>query len=149
MTLTELFAGRDLDIDQVLEHLKQVADSLGLPFGVRKKTYNSRLAQELGKLAEQHGKGDEFHHAVFRAYFADGQNIALESTLAELARTLGLASGAVLEALEKRTFKAAVDEDWRRARQLGIRAVPTFMFKGMALVGAQPYEKLVALVEAK
>jgi predicted DsbA family dithiol-disulfide isomerase len=31
----------------------------------RKKTYNSRLAQELGKWAETKGKGDEYHDAVF------------------------------------------------------------------------------------
>lgn len=148
MTLQELFAGRNLDIDQVLEHLTSVADELGLPFGRREKTYNSRLSQELGKLAEQSGKGDEFHNAVFRAYFADGHNIALESTLVELAKIVGLDAVAVDEALEKRTFKAAVDEDWQRSRKLGITAVPTFLFNGMPLVGAQPYEKLAQLVEA-
>ena len=39
---------RNFDIDQMMTHLKQVSSGLGLPFGDRKMTYNSRLAQELG-----------------------------------------------------------------------------------------------------
>ena len=147
MTLEELFAGRPVDIPRVLEDLKQVAAGLGLPFGSREKTYNSRLAQELGKLAEQQGKGDQYHSAVFRAYFASGHNIGLETTLADLAKTLGLDAEAVQEALEKRIFKELVDEDWKRSRQLEITAVPTFLLNGTSLVGAQSYEKLVALMD--
>ena len=32
---------------------------------------------------------------------------------------------------------------------MGVTAVPTFMMNGMSLVGAQPYEKLAQMVEAK
>ncbi len=119
-----------------------------MPFGKREKTFNSRLAQELGKLAEKQGCGEQFHMAVFRAYFADGLNIGLESTLVELGTSVGLSAEQVLEALEKRTFKEAVDQDWMRSYQLGVKAVPTFMMNGMSLAGAQPYEKLVQLMEA-
>jgi predicted DsbA family dithiol-disulfide isomerase len=72
LTLEELFAGRDIDIPSAMARLKKVARELDLPWGERKKTYNSRLAQELGKWAETKGKGDEYHDAVFRAYFVDG-----------------------------------------------------------------------------
>ena len=73
-----------------MERLKQVAAELRLPWGMRTRTYNSRRAQELGKWAESLGKGDEFHLAVFRAYFADGKNIADISVLKEIAGTIGL-----------------------------------------------------------
>ncbi|MFC1515990.1 DsbA family protein, partial [Thermodesulfobacteriota bacterium] len=89
-TLEELFAGRDVDVDQMVGHFKQVANDLGLPFGDRKMTYNSRLAQEMGKWAESNGKGDEFHDAVFRAYFADGRNIAEATVLVAVADSVGL-----------------------------------------------------------
>ena len=46
-----------------------------LPFGKREKTYNTRLAQELGKWAGQKGKGTLFHDAMFRAFFVEGMNI--------------------------------------------------------------------------
>jgi predicted DsbA family dithiol-disulfide isomerase len=148
VTLEELFAGRPFNIEQVRDHLTRVAAELGLPFGRREKTYNSRLAQELGKLAEKLGHGGQFHLAAFKAYFADGLNIGLESTLMELGTSVGLPADHVQDALENRTFKAAVDQDWNRSHQMGVTAVPTFMMNGLSLVGAQPHEKLVQLMEA-
>jgi len=38
--------------------------------------YNSRLAQELALWSESKNRGDEFHAAVFKAYFVDSKNIA-------------------------------------------------------------------------
>ena len=147
MTLEELFAGRPINIKQVRDHLARVAAELGLPYGKREKTYNSRLAQELGKLAEKKGSGEQFHRAAFKAYFADGLNIGLESTLMALGTSAGLSADDVRDALENRTFKAAVDEDWNRSYQMGVTAVPTFMMNGITVVGAQPYDKLVDLME--
>jgi predicted DsbA family dithiol-disulfide isomerase len=147
LTLEELFADRPINIKQVLDHLTRVAAELGLPFGTREKTFNSRLAQELGKFAEQQQKGEEFHNAVFRAYFADGHNIGLVSTLVELGVSVGLQPEKIQYVLENRMFKDAVDNDWGRSYQLGVTAVPTFMLNGMSLVGAQPFEKLAQFME--
>jgi predicted DsbA family dithiol-disulfide isomerase len=147
LTLQELFAGRPINIEQVLDKLSRVAAELGLPLGKREKTYNSRMAQELGKLAERQGCGEQFHLAAFKAYFADGLNIGLDSTLLELGASVGLSEPDLRDALENRTYKNAVDEDWNRAYQMGVTAVPTFVLKGMSLVGAQPYEKLVQLAK--
>jgi predicted DsbA family dithiol-disulfide isomerase len=142
-----LFAGRPINIPQMMEQLIRTAKELDLPFGKREKTFNSRMAQELGKFAEQEGKGDDFHNSVFKAYFADGLNIGLPSTLTDLSAKIGLGSESVQEVLEKRLFKEAVDKDWTRSYQMGVTAVPTFMMNGMSLVGAQPYEKLVQMME--
>ena len=141
-TLEDLFAGRNMDIPSMLARLKSVADELSLPWGTRKKTYNSRLAQELGKWAESNGKGDEFHDAVFRAYFVDGKNIGKIDVLAGLAKSVGLPEKEARKVLQSRTFKDAVDSDWARCRELGITAVPTFVIDHHAVVGAQPYETL-------
>ena len=130
-----------------MAQLIHTAKELDLPFGKREKTFNSRLAQELGKFAEQQQKGDDYHNALFRAYFADGLNIGLPSTLVELGVSLGLNPATVKDVLEKRLFKEAVDKDWTRSHQMGVNAVPTFMLNGMSLVGAKPYEKLVQMVE--
>lgn len=148
MTLEELFAGRPINISQVLEHLNRFAADLGLPFGKRDKTYNSRMAQELAKLAEREDRGEQFHMAAFKAYFADGLNIGLDANLMKLGVEIGLAEVNVRDVIENRTFKKAVDDDWNRSHQMGITAVPTFVMDGMPLVGAQPYDKLVQLVEA-
>jgi len=123
----------------MLARLKQVADDLGLPWGTRKMTFNSRLAQEMGKWAEVKGEGDEFHDAVFRTYFVEGKNIAKKDVLLELVKKVGLPVREARKVLESRSFREAVDEDWNLSMKWGITAVPTFVIDGHAVVGAQPY----------
>ena len=77
----------------MLKRLTSVAGELGLPFGRRTMTYNSRLAQELGKWTEARGVGDAFHHAVFLAYFRDGKNIGDTDVLIDLCQGIGLDPG--------------------------------------------------------
>jgi predicted DsbA family dithiol-disulfide isomerase len=149
LTLEELFAGRNIDIDKARERLRQVARELGLPLGERTKTYNSRLAQELAKWAESNGKGDEFHKAVFEAYFIAGKNIGKVDELILLAQSLGLPDEEARQVLELRTYKEAVDSDWSRCHALGITAVPTFVMDHQGVVGFQPYEALEQLLKTK
>ena len=141
-SLEDLFRGRSVNLSEVAARLKSVAQQEGLPFTDRKMTYNSRLAQELGKWAESQGKGEEFHHLAFRACFADGKNIAEIPVLMEVAAAAGLPEQEVKGIACDRPFKEAVDEDWSRSRRVGITAVPTFMMQDERLVGAQPYEAL-------
>jgi len=122
--------------------LTRVALEEGLPFGPRDKTYNSRLAQELGKWAESKGRGQAYHDAVFRAYFAEGRNIGKLSELLALAGSLSLPVEEARKVLEERSFKDLVDADWQRSYRMGVQAVPTFLLGGQFLVGAVPYETL-------
>ena len=146
-SLEDLFAGRPVDIPAMLDRLRRTAADLGLPFGDRIMTYNSRGAQELGKWAEEKGRGDAFHHAAFHAYFAEGKNIAEVDVLADLAEAVGLSSEEARRVLADGRYRAAVDAEWNRSRELGVTAVPTFILNGRRLVGAQPYEALVKLME--
>ena len=146
LTLEELFAGRSIDIGEVMAGLKKVADEEGLPFGERDMTYNSRLAQELGKWAESQGIGESFHNAVFRAYFVEGRNIGKIQELVDVARSVDLSGDEAREVLEARGFKEAVDSDWSRSRSMGVTAVPTFLLDHRFVVGAQPYEVLEQLL---
>jgi len=146
LTLEELFAGRDVDIPAIQKRLREVAASLSLPLSGRFKTYNSRLAQELAKWAESEGKGEEFHRAVFRAYFADGRNIGKVEVLSDLAASVGLPVDGAQRVMRARSFREPVDADWARSRALGIRAVPTFIVRQRRITGFQPYEALVELV---
>jgi len=148
LTLEELFAGRPVDIKEILARLKHTADELRLPLGDRKKTYNSRLAQELAKWAELKGKADPFHEAIFRAYFVDGINIGKRDELVGLAKSVGLPEEEARSILELRTFKDAVDSDWLRSHNLGVRAVPTFFIEDRVLVGFPSYELLEQFLEA-
>lgn len=147
LSLEELFSGRSIDINQMMALLRRVAAELGLPLGERKRTYNSRLAQELGKWAESKGQGNEFHNAVFRAYFVEGKNIAKIPVLVNIADSVGLPGQEAQKVLETRAFREAVDLDWSRSYAVGIRGVPTFLIDKKTVVGAQPYEVLEQLMK--
>ena len=146
--IEQLFSGYPIDIEEMMRRLKKTAVDLGLPFGERKKTYNSRLAQELGLWAESKNKGYEFHKTAFKAYFVHGKNIAKTPVLVDLAASIGLSSQEAAEVLETRAFKNQVDADWDLSREKEITAVPTFVMNHDKLVGAQPYEILTKFVAA-
>jgi predicted DsbA family dithiol-disulfide isomerase len=146
-SLDDLFAGRNIDRKARHADMKARMDAEGLPYGERTMTYNTRLAQELGKWADTQPGGDAIHNALFRAYFVEARDISRPAVLLEVAQRVGLPADGAREVLEARTFKEAVDADWELSRRYGITGVPTFVAGGYAVVGAQPYETLEQLVE--
>jgi predicted DsbA family dithiol-disulfide isomerase len=146
-SLEELFRGRNVDRKAMHAQMKARMDAEGLPYGERTMTYNSRLAQELGKWADTQPGGDAIHDALFRAYFVDARDISQPDVLLDIVKAVGLPEDAAREVLETRTFKAAVDADWELSRQYGITGVPTFVAGRQGVVGAQPYETLERLVQ--
>jgi predicted DsbA family dithiol-disulfide isomerase len=145
-SLEALFAGRNVDRKAMHAAMKARMDAEGLPYGERTMTYNSRLAQELGKWADPQPGGEALHDAFFRAYFVDARDISQPSVLLEIVASVGLPVDKAREVLEQRTFKAAVDADWALSRQYGVTGVPTFVAGRQGVVGAQPYEVLEELV---
>ena len=145
-SLADLFAGRNVDRKAMHAQMKARMDAEGLPYGERTMTYNSRLAQELGKWADTQPGGEAIHDALFRAYFVEARDISQPAVLLDIAQRVGLPADGAREVLEKRTFKAAVDADWKLSRQYGITGVPTFVAGRHGVVGAQPYEALEQLV---
>ena len=118
----------------------------GLPFTERKFSYNSRLAQELAKWAEREGRGDAFNDAVFRAYFVEAANIGEPEVLLPLVEEAGLPVEEARRVIADRTFQQPVNDDWQRCYSLGVSAVPTYLSEGLAIVGAEPYDRLERLV---
>jgi len=146
-SLEELFRGRNVDRKAMHAQMKARMDAEGLPYGERTMTYNSRLSQELGKWADTQPGGEAFHDAMFRAYFVEARDISRPEVLLEIAERAGLPRAAAAEVLEKRTFRAAVDADWKLSREYGITGVPTFVAGHRGVVGAQPYEVIERLVK--
>ncbi len=148
VSLEELFAGRNYDVKAGQARMRQLMDAEGLPYASREMTYNSRLAQELGKWADSKGRGQALHDAMFRAFFVDLVNLAQPEELLRIAEAAGLPVEEARQVLEQRTFKEQVDQDWRLSLQMGVTGVPTFVGGNYKVVGAQPYEVLEKLMEA-
>ena len=145
--MAELYAGRNADPEAMYARMKALMDAEGLPYGRRTHTYNSRLAQELGKWADTQPGGAALHDALYRAYFVEARNIGDPEILVEIARSVGLPPEEARAVLTERRFKEAVDADWAKSRDYGITGVPTFVAARYGVVGAQPYEVLLQLLE--
>jgi predicted DsbA family dithiol-disulfide isomerase len=145
-SMAQFYAERGTDPEAAYQRMKGLMDAEGLPYGRRTHSYNSRLAQELGKWADTQPGGAALHDALYKAYFVDGRNIGEPELLVELAASVGLPADEARAVLAERRFKDAVDADWQKSAQYGVTGVPTFVAGGYGVVGAQPYEVLEQLV---
>jgi predicted DsbA family dithiol-disulfide isomerase len=146
-SMAEVYAGRNVDPEAMYARMKRLMDEEGLPYGRRTHTYNSRLAQELGKWADTQPGGEALHDALYKAYFVDARNIGDPEILVELAQSVGLPAEEARAVLSERRFKDAVDADWAKSHQYGVTGVPTFVADRYGVVGAQPYEVLEQLLD--
>jgi len=147
--LTDLFKGRnESEMKARQAQMKELMDQEGLPYGERTHTYNSRLAQEIGAWADTQDGGEAIHDALYKAYFVEAKNIGDPGILLDIVETNNLSVDDARKVLEDRSFKDAVDEDWRKSHQYGVTGVPTFVASGHGVVGAQPYEALETFLES-
>ena len=144
--LEELFRERGYDIEAMKQRMSGLMAEENLPYGNRSHTYNSRFAQELAKWGESFPEGEVLNLKLFKAYFGEGRNLAEPVELLEVAEAAGLDRDAAEEMIRKRSFRDAVDADWKRAHELGVTGVPTFVSGNRGLVGAQPLEALEQLI---
>ncbi len=146
-TLEALFNASPSDIAEKNQHMKGLMEQEGLPYGQRTHTYNSRKAQELAKWADTQTNGYKIHDALFRAYFVDGNNVADTKVLLAICEDLGLDIKAASEVLSGRSYKDAVDADWKKSRDYGVTGVPTYVVAQTGIVGAQPFEAIEQLLK--
>ena len=145
--MAEHYKARGIDPEDAYQRMKGLMDAEGLPYGKRTHSYNSRLAQELGKWADTQPGGEAIHDALYRAYFVDARNIGDPEILVEIAQAAGLSGDEARAVLNERRFKDAVDADWAKSHAYGVTGVPTFVAARYGVVGAQPYEVLEQLLD--
>jgi predicted DsbA family dithiol-disulfide isomerase len=146
-SMAEFYAGRGIDPEASYQRMKTLMDAEALPYGRRTHTYNSRLAQELGKWADTQPGGEAIHDLLYKAYFVEARNLADVDLLIDIAASIGLPADDARAVLAERRFSDAVDADWAKSHQYGVTGVPTFVAARYGVVGAQPYEVLVQLAE--
>jgi len=146
-SMAEFYVTRGIDPEASYQRMKRLMDAEGLPYGRRTHTYNSRLAQELGKWADTQPGGEAIHDRLYKAYFVEARNLADVDLLVDIAASVGLLADEARAVLDERRFKDAVDADWAKSHRYGVTGVPTFVAGRYGVVGAQPYEALEQLVQ--
>lgn len=128
--------------------LKLRAKALGIQLVERERVPSSRRAHECTEFARAEGKLEPFHAAVLRAYWSEGKDLHEWSVLEAAAIEAGLDAAAMRSAVEAGQWKQAVDERVAEAREMGIDAVPTFLFGDrFAVQGAQTLDVLERVMQ--
>ena len=123
------------------ERLASIAKSYGMDFQSTKRIYSTRLAHEATEYAREHGKANEFHRALFRKVYGEGQDPSSWEVLRSTAEAVGLDADEMQQLVHSNHYRDLVEEQVRWAQQIGVTGVPTYVINDRyAVVGAQPYE---------
>ena len=136
MPLIKMFPRADV------ESMTRRLNSMGAPFGLTFQKIvnisNSRMSLEAGEFAKAQGRFEQFHQAVFQAYFSQGRDIGKIEVLKQIGREAGLDGDALDRALEAGIYRQTRENTKEEAARLGITAAPTFIFNEKErIVGAQ------------
>jgi len=135
------YLGGDAAWQAGAERLDAMAATLGLPFRMPERKYNSRRADELTAwvLTEFPEHVDDLRAALFHTIWVDGFDNSDPTVLADVAVSVGIPRDQAAHAMEERKGAAAVDTDWRESMARRIRGVPAVFIWDREVSGAQPW----------
>ena len=130
------------------EHAKKAGKEVGIDFNFdESKVANSFRGHLLIQLAKKKNLADAMEEALFEAQFITGKNIDDEAVLLETGKSVGLTEVEIKNALASDEMAHAVTQDGLMARQLGINAVPFFVFNDKyGVSGAQQPEHFLEVL---
>ena len=130
------------------EHAKNAGKEAGIDFNFdESKVANSFRGHLLIQLAKEKNLADAMEEALFEAQFISGKNIDDEAVLLETGKSVGLTEVEIKNALASDEMAHAVTQDGLMARQLGINAVPFFVFNDKyGVSGAQQPEHFLEVL---
>ena len=130
--------------DNVYPLAKKLGLEMKLP-GVSPQPY-TRLAHEGMEFAKEHGKGNEYAHALFAAYFQSGEDIGKIDVLSRTAGVIGLNADEFRRSLEEGAYRERTQDLLRQARMQMVTAVPTFLIGRQRVSGLYPAEVLAQII---
>ena len=141
--LAQKYGSTPEQLAQNREVLRQRGADVGFEFNTRTRVYNTfdchRLLHWAGTLGAEHER--TLKHALLKAYFTDGRDVASHEVLAEVAGAAGLDATAAREVLASDAYGDAVRAQERLYLSRGIQAVPSVVFNDAQMIqGGQPVE---------
>lgn len=125
------------------ERIRQRGAELGFRFDMhaRSRIFNTFDAHRLLSWAGIEGGQAALKHALLRAYFTDGRNVADHEVLADVAASVGLPADRARAILASDEYAAEVRMDEQFFQSHGINAVPAIIIDQRHLIsGGQPVE---------
>ncbi|MFC1988723.1 DsbA family protein [Chloroflexota bacterium] len=126
--------------NELSPNAKLLSEELGLKMQRPNFIPCSRPALEAAEYAKEHGVFDQFHLAVFKAYWEDARNIGHISVLRDLAGKCGMDGNGLELRLLDHYYSSAINRQIEEALELGITLIPSFIIGNHLIEGPQPYE---------
>ena len=102
------------------------------------RIWNSRRAHEAAEWARSKGKLEPMHAALLKKHWEEGANLYDMNVLRAAAKEAGLDPDELQREIDDGNWRDAVEAGVREAQEMGIHAVPTFVFDDrFAVQGAQ------------
>ena len=127
-----------------------VGQQVGIAFAFDRiaRQPNTVDAHRLIRLAGTQSRQDAMVETLFQAYFLEGADLTSTVVLLDLAQRAGLERAQAQAYLADDSTRAAVEDEDRQARELGVEGVPFFVLnRRLAVSGAQEPEVLVSAIE--
>ena len=136
-------------VEQMLAQMTALGAGEGIEFDFgRVKHANTHRAHRILHLAKDRGVQAAVQERLFRAYFAEGEDMSDPDALARLGAEAGLDAEDVRAALDDEAYGDAVQQDITRARMLGISGVPFFLLEQQyGVSGAQSADAFAEVLE--
>lgn len=129
--------------EQTRAMIRQRGQEVGFDFamGKRSRIYNTFDAHRLLHWAGEQGRQRELKHALFNAYFTQGDDPSAHAVLQAAAVRAGLDGGQAAAMLASDRFAAQVREDEAFYQRQGIQSVPAVIVNDRHLIqGGQPVD---------
>jgi predicted DsbA family dithiol-disulfide isomerase len=119
------------------------AAGVGFRHDLMARTPNTVEAHRLIRLADTDGVQHAVTDRLFRAYFAEGQDIGARDVLTGLGREAGMADATLADFAAGAAARAEVVAESRALAQAGISGVPSFLLdRHLLFSGAMPAERM-------
>lgn len=137
--------------ERMFAHVAAAGATDGLVFDFDRvaRSPNTADAHRVIVFAAREGRQKEAAERLFRAHFAEGEDLNDAETLVRLGAEAGLDAGALRAWLGSGEGADEVAAGQRAAQRLGVTGVPFFVFDGrFAVSGAQPVEVFLQALDA-
>lgn len=141
--LAQKYGAMPEQLERSHESIRVRGEEVGFQFRMDKRSriYNTFDAHRLLHWAAEEGRQRELTHALFRAYFTNGENPGSHQVLQRLAREVGLDPKRAEEILSSDEYAEETREQERFYLDQGIHSVPAIIINDSYLIqGGQPVE---------
>jgi predicted DsbA family dithiol-disulfide isomerase len=141
--LAEKYGATSEQSQHTREAIRARGEQLGFTFSMDKRSriYNTFDAHRLLHWAEKEGQQQALKHALFKAYFTDGENPGSHDVLIRVAGEVGLDTARAREILSSDAYAEETRQQERFYLDQGIHSVPAVIINDRHLIsGGQPVE---------